>query len=110
MADGKPNIVSDKAKGFTMDALRATVGAKPKGLNIPAIAQTTPKRKSPTKHKTPTVVVRRPERKRTGRNFKFNQTITPETAQAFYDMQAKLGIPMGAVLELAIEALKKEKK
>ena len=49
--------------------------------------------------------IRRIGRPRTGRSVQFNQSVTAETANAYYDTARELGIPMGAVLERAIAAL-----
>lgn len=121
----------DAAQSFTMQALAGIAGAKPKTMapnddnprKLASAVQaksTKPSPKMPTKTvQKPnkqaragrdTSKVKRPGRKLTGRNFPFNQTVTPETAQAFYDVQAKLDIPMGAVLERAVKALQSELK
>ncbi len=55
-------------------------------------------------------VVKRMGRRKTGRNIQFNQSVTAKTANAFYEMQSKLNIPMGAVLERAIKALQASEK
>lgn len=63
-------------------------------------------KKTPSKPEQPEI--RRMGRRRTGRNIPFNQTVNAQTANAFYEAQEQLDIPMGAVLERAIKALKAE--
>ena len=53
-------------------------------------------------------------RKKTGRNIKFNHSVTLETSDGFYDLYEKLnqtepgGVTMGEVVERAWRALKRE--
>lgn len=44
---------------------------------------------------------------RTGRNQQFNVKVTAETVERFYRLADKLGVPLGQLLELALDALEK---
>lgn len=124
----------DAAQSFTMQALAGVAGAKPKTM-APIMEEVATKPDEASQSKSSrtarpqsaksntaktlqkksragrdTSGVKRPGRKLTGRNFPFNQTVTPQTAQAYYDVQAKLDVPMGAVMERAVRALQAELK
>ncbi len=45
----------------------------------------------------------------TGRNKQINVKATDETIQLFYDITDEIGQPMGAVLDLALRALARER-
>jgi hypothetical protein len=66
------------------------------------MANTKPKR---SRKKPEGPEIRRMGRRTTGRNIAFNQTVTADTANLFYDLQRKMDVPMGEVLERAAEAL-----
>lgn len=103
----------DKDEGAKIfDAFARTKGAIPDTVEEApprktAASAVKPKTKAATKPKAAPEApkIRRMGRRRTGRSVQFNQSVTAETANNYYDMQAKLDIPMGAVLELAIAAL-----
>ena len=105
----------DKGDGAEIfDAFARTKGSVPDTVTVEdetvrkpveAPVKTKPKRPAKAKAVVEPPKIRRMGRRRTGRSVQFNQSVTAETANNYYDMQAKLDIPMGAVLELAIGAL-----
>jgi len=99
---------SDRARKSVKLVVPSEPETKPAPIETKKTAAAPKKTKGRAVKAGAAIVVRRPPRKRSGRNYKFSQTVTPETAQRYYDMQAKLDIPMGAVLEQAIAALEKE--
>ena len=54
---------------------------------------------------------REPKRKprvfRTGRNRQFNLKLKPETVERFYKMADERGVPLGALMEQALDALER---
>ena len=54
--------------------------------------------------------VRQPRRHTTGRNRQINIKATEETIAALYSIADDMGLPLGAVLELALAALDEKRK
>lgn len=78
-----------------------------------ATAKPAPAVKAPARQDVPPVIAepapRQTRRYTTGRNQQINIKATSETIDQFYRVADQLNVPLGAVLELALDALEKEK-
>ena len=107
-AEGQPDLPSafDLAKGSRPKYFESQDNADDlENTEIPARARTP---KATEKKNTKTVVIRRKRQAATGRNIQFNQRVTPEIANWFYDTSEELKIPVAEVLERAAKLLKAE--
>jgi len=116
-AQDKP---ASKGPAKNLDVFSAAEGATPplppalrkapKGE--PRVEESPAKRPAATKKtKQPAAAKEQPRRvgrKKTGRNVAFNQTVSLDTANMFYDLHGELDITMGEILERAALALKEQ--
>jgi len=92
-------------RSFEQDAVGPAEQPKPVASEPASAAKPSRRHNKPAPAKDDQPLVRRMGRRRTGRNVQFNQSVTAETANRFYDLQAQLNVPMGEVLERASLAL-----
>jgi hypothetical protein len=57
--------------------------------------------------RTPKQLKRKPRTYRTGRNRQFNMKAKPESVERFYRMADERSVPLGALLDLALDALER---
>ena len=89
-----------EASGFPSRKAAAKAAPAAKKASVPNASRPTPENTQ-----IPTNTGRQPRRRTTGRNQQINIKATEETIARLYSIADELDLPLGAVLERALEAL-----